>query len=199
MNEIFAMTDTITTSPDIPPMPAAQKPHAKGKMPSTIAFAVGILLFFFPFIDIRCNNMSLQKVSGAELATGFKVKGPGSGNTLFDGLQKTAGPDSNLGLTKNDKKDPNVYALAALALGALGLLVSLTNLKAGGIGGVLTGALSAVALIGLLVDVKRQIRADLGANTDINMSMTVDFTPWFYISVIAFIAAAYFSYQRMKT
>lgn len=193
------MTDTITTSPDIPPMPAAQKPHVKGKMPSTIAFGVGILLFFFPFIDIRCNNMSLQKVTGAELATGFKIEGPGSSNTLFNGLEKTAGPDSKLGLTKNDKKDPNVYALAALALGALGLLLSLSNLKAGGIGGVLTGALSAAALIGLLVDVKRQIKADISASSDINMNMSVDFTPWFYISVIAFIAAAYFSYQRMKT
>jgi len=193
------MTDTITASPDIPPMPAAEKPHVRGKLPSTIAFAVGILLFLFPFIDIRCNNMSLQKVTGAALATGFKIDGPGSSNTLFNGLSKTAGPDSNLGLTKNDKKDPNVYALVALALGILGLLLSISNLKAGGIGGVLTGALSAAALVGLFVDVKRQIKADIGMDIDTSVNIAVDFTPWFYISVIAFIAAAYFSYQRMKT
>jgi hypothetical protein len=192
------MTETITTSPDIPPMPAEQKPQVKAKLPSTIAFAVGILLFLFPFIDIRCNSMSLQKVTGAELATGFKIDGPGSSNTLFNGLEKTTGPGGNISSTKNDKKDPNVYALVALALGAVGLLLSLSNLKAGGIGGLLTGALSAAALLGLLIDVRRQLKADIGV-MDSSINIAVDFTPWFYISVISFVVAAFFSYKRMKT
>jgi hypothetical protein len=179
-------------------MPAEQKPQVKAKLPSTIAFAVGILLFLFPFIDIRCNSMSLQKVTGAELATGFKIDGPGSSNTLFNGLEKTTGPGGNISSTKNDKKDPNVYALVALALGAVGLLLSLSNLKAGGIGGLLTGALSAAALLGLLIDVRRQLKADIGV-MDSSINIAVDFTPWFYISVISFVVAAFFSYKRMKT
>ena len=30
------------------------------------------------------------------------------------------------------------------------------------------------------------------------MNISVDFTPWFYIAVIAFLAAAFFCYKRMS-
>ena len=32
----------------------------------------------------------------------------------------------------------------------------------------------------------------------IKLNITVDFTPWFYIAVIAFLAAAFFCYKRMS-
>lgn len=143
--------------------------------------------------------MSLQKVNGAELATGFKIKGPDSGNSFLDGFgngkSKTKTSFSN-----SDKKDPNVYALVALALGALGLLLSFSNARLGGIGGVLAGSLAAASLIGLLIDIKRQIKADLSLKDgDAGIKIAVDFTPWFYLAVVSFIVAAYFSYKRMKT
>lgn len=31
-----------------------------------------------------------------------------------------------------------------------------------------------------------------------NIKITVDFTPWFYLAVIAFLAAAFFCYKRMS-
>lgn len=195
------MTESTSEQPGIPAIPATPAPQTgapKAKLPSTIAFAVGILLFFMPFVDIQCNNMSLQKVSGAELATGFKVKSPGTGNSLFDGLDKMGG-ETKTTVSSKDKKDPNVYALAALALGALGLLLSISNAKLGGIGGVLTGALSAASLIGLLIDIRRQLKADIGMDNQTDINIAVEFTPWFYLAVISFIAAAYFSYKRMKT
>jgi len=182
----------------LPVLPAAEKSPPNVKMPSRIAFAVGIVLFFMPFVDIQCNNMSLQKVSGAELATGFKIKGPGTENSLFDGLN-TENSDIKINTSNTDKKDPNVFALAALALGALGLLLSISNAKAGGIGGVVTGSLAAAALVGLLIDVRRQLKADIKMpDTQAGVSIAVEFTAWFYIAVVAFIAAAYFSYKRMK-
>ena len=45
------------------------------KIPSSVAFGIGVLLFFMPFVDIKCNTMTLQTVSGVQLATGFEVKG----------------------------------------------------------------------------------------------------------------------------
>ena len=30
------------------------------------------------------------------------------------------------------------------------------------------------------------------------MNISVDFTPWFYISILAFLAAAFFCYKRMS-
>lgn len=143
--------------------------------------------------------MSLQKVNGAELATGFEIKGPDSGNSFLDGLGNGQSR-TRTRFSNNDKKDPNVYALAALALGALGLLLSFSNARLGGVGGVLTGSLAAVSLIGLLVDIQKQVKADLSLKGgDAGIKIAVDFTPWFYLAVISFIAAAYFSYKRIKT
>lgn len=193
------MTESNAGQPAIPVTPAPEKSAPKAKTPSTIAFAIGVLLFFMPFVDIQCNNMSLQKVNGAELATGFKIKGPDSGNSFLEGLNKDDS-NSRTSLTSNDKRDPNVYALAALVLGALGLLLSISNARLGGIGGVLTGSLAAASLIGLLVDIRRQVSADIGLKDGgANIKIAVEFTPWFYLAVVSFIAAAYFSYKRMKT
>jgi hypothetical protein len=193
------MNETITAPADLPNEPAPQKARPGAKTPSSIAFVVGTLLFFLPFLEIKCNNMSLQKLSGAELATGYKINTPGSQNTLFEGLVKE-NTDNKPSISKNDNKEPNLYALAALALGALGLILSFTNIKAAGIGGLLTGSLAAASLIGLLIDVKRQLKSEMkfdGVTSDVNIA--VDFTPWFYISIISFAVAAYFSYKRMKT
>jgi hypothetical protein len=193
------MNETPIAQAAIPDEPAPQKTYSKAKRPSSIAFLIGALLFFLPFLEIKCNNMSLQKLTGAELATGYKIKGPGSQNTLFEGLlnENTTGKPA---IAKDDNKQPNLFALSALALGALGLILSFTNIKAAGIGGLLTGALAAGSLIGLMIDVYRQLKAEMNfgeVKSDVNI--TVDFTPWFYLSVISFIAAAYFSYKRMKT
>jgi len=193
------MTEPIAEQPAIPATPAPGNSAPRVKTPSAIAFGIGVLLFFMPFIDIRCNNMSLQKVNGAELATGFEIKGPDSGNSFLDGFNngqnRTKTHSSN-----RDKKEPNVYALAALALGALGLLLSFSNARLGGIGGVLTGSLAAASLIGLLLDIRKQVKADLSLKGgDAGIQIAVDFTPWFYLAVVSFITAAYFSYKRMKT
>lgn len=75
----------------------------------------------------------------------------------------------------------------------------------------ITGVLSAGAMIGLLLDIKKQAKIDVpnlgetqttnnGLNLgDMKMGITVDFTPWFYISLIAFLAAAFFCYKRMQS
>lgn len=193
------MTDTPITPQEIPQTPEPQKPQPRGKMPSVIAFAAGLLVFLLPFVEIRCNNMSLKKVSGAELATGFKMDALGTDNSLFNNLDKGLNGNTGSNSSNSGKKDPNVYALAALVLGALGLLLSFSNIKAGGIGGVLTGALAAASLIGLWIDIRKQLKTDLSVkDVGADVSISVDFTPWFYISVVGFITAAYFSYKRMK-
>src|SRR5262245_31752708 len=180
------------------------------KIPSSVAYVVGILLFFMPFIDIRCNNMSLQQVSGFQLATGFKMKNNSSDNSFLNDW-KTDKVDEGItkATTKTDKKEPNLYALVALGLGVLGLLLSFTNAKAAIGGALVTGVLSAGALIGLMLDIKKKIKLDLPKtdnglgntldNIGDKMAITIDFTPWFYVAVLAFLAAAFFSYRRMQS
>lgn len=90
-----------------------------------------------------------------------------------------------------------MYALAALLIGAAGLGLSLLNAKTAMAAAAATGALAAVALIGLMVDINRQVSSQQAEQSK-DVVISVNFTVWFYLSVLAFLAAAFFSYQRMK-
>jgi hypothetical protein len=179
------------------------------KVPSTVAFAVGILLFFMPFVDIKCNGTSLQTISGFQLATGFKMKNNSSDNPFLNDVKSDKVDETiTKSTTKTDKKEPNLYAMVAMGLGILGLLLSFTNAKAAIGGAMVTGIASAGALIGMMLDVKKKVKLDMAdtgtksSGTDNlgldNLKITVDFTPWFYIAVVAFLAAAFFCYRRMS-
>lgn len=200
--------------------PASAAPGIFGtKIPSSVAFVVGVLLFFMPFVDIKCNNMSLQQVSGFQLATGFKMKNNSSDNSFLNDF-KTNQVDETItkATTKTDKKDPNMFAMVALGLGVLGLLLSFVNAKAAMGGAMVTGIASAGALIGLMLDVKKKVKLDtpklggdqddggitrgierIGETVTDNVNISVDFTPWFFVAVIAFLAAAFFCYKRMAS
>jgi len=202
------------------PAPAPASPGMFGtKIPSSVAFVVAILLFFMPFIDIKCNNMSLQTVSGIQLATGFKMKNSSSDNSFLDDI-KTDKVDETITktTTKTDKKDPNLYAMVALGLGVLGLLLSFTSSKAAIGGAMVTGIGAAGGLIGLMLDIKKKVKLDMpstggdksdggitkgiedfGKDLTEKMNISVDFTPWFYVAVVAFLAAAFFCYKRMSS
>ncbi|HEV7779905.1 MAG TPA: hypothetical protein VGO58_01495 [Chitinophagaceae bacterium] len=193
------------------------------KVPSSVAYIVGVLLFLMPFVDIKCNNMSLQQVSGLELATGFKMKKSSSDNPFLNDV-KTDGIDEGItkATTRTDKKDPNLYAMIALGLGVLGLLLSFTNAKAAIGGAMVTGIASAGALIGMMLDIKKKAKTDFNmpdldgktGDNDIGgtidkigdkmnqvtdkIDISIDFTAWFYLAVVAFLAAAFFCYRRMS-
>ena len=214
--------DTNQPNPVTANLPSANSPGMFGtKIPSTVAFIVAVLLFLMPFADIRCNNMSLQQVSGLQLATGFKMKNSSSDNSYLNDI-KSETVDKNItkAATNTDKKDPNLYALIALGLGVLGLILSFTNAKAAIGGAMVTGIASAGALIGMMLDLKKKVKMDIPdmsnktPDNDVgntidkigekmnsmadNLNISVAFTPWFYISVIAFLAAAFFCYKRMS-
>lgn len=188
------------------------------KIPASVAFVVGVLLFFMPFIDIKCNNMSLQQVSGFQLATGFQMKNNSSDNSFMNDM-KSDKMDSEItkATTKTDKKDPNLYAMVALGLGVIGLILSFLNAKAGLGVAMITGIGAAGSLIGMMIDIKNKVKLDMPSMTDKTgdndigkgfdelgkglsdkMNITVGFTPWFYVAVVAFLAAAFFCYKRMR-
>ncbi len=200
-------------------VPAVEKKFATAtRMPSVVAYLVAVLLFFMPFIDIKCNNMSLQTVSGLQLATGFKMKNNSSDNSFFNDM-KTDRVDETITktTTKTDKKDPNLFALVALGLGVLGLLLSFTNVRAAVGAAIVTGTGAAGALIGMMLDIKKKVKLEMpdtggksseselgkglenfGKELGDKMAITIDFTPWFYVAVVAFLAAAFLCYKRMS-
>jgi hypothetical protein len=185
-------------------------------IPSTVAFLVAALLFFMPFIDIKCNNVSLQQVSGFQLATGFKMSN-NSNSSLFDDSKSDKTDSTTKTTTNTSKKDPNLYAMVGLGLALLGFLLSFVKARAAMGAAMLTGILGAAALVGMMIDIKNKVKLDMandsgksgtddvtkgldGFTKDVadKINISVDFTPWFYISVIAFLAAAVFCVQRMR-
>lgn len=213
-------TATTTTTTTIPPVYAAPPGGMFGsKVPSVAGFAVGVLLFLMPFIDIKCNGVSLQQVKGFELATGFEMKKT-STNPYLDDI-KTDGVDTEIkkATTGSDKKEANLFAMVALGLGVLGLILSFTNVRAAVGGAAIAGVAATGAMIGLMLDVKKKVKMDLPdlsnqtPDNDVGdtvdkigseikdvadkLNITVDFTPWFYIAAVAFLVAAFFCYRRL--
>jgi len=176
------------------------------KIPSAVTFGVGILLFFMPFIDIKCNSITLQKVTGVELATGFEIKGPGSDNTVVGDFERMDNKKVEAHF-REGKNDPNLFTLIALALGLLAFIFSLFDSKRALNGAVITGALAVAALIGAMIDIKRKVQVDVpeiinssadSAKAKNDMYISIDFTAWFYIATLAFIAATLLCYRRMQ-
>ena len=180
------------------------------KIPSSVAFGIGVLLFFMPFVDIKCNSMTLQKVTGVQLATGFEVKGPGSDNSLVGDFNKMDNDKIEVN-TKGEKNDPNIFALFALGLGVIAFVLCLLDSKGSITGAVITGALASAALIGAMIDIKRKVNLDIPEMTNKardaggldrfgdDMYISIGFTAWFFIAVLAFIAATWICYRRMQT
>src|SRR6185369_6694928 len=104
-----------------------------------------------------------------------------------------------------------IFAIAGLALGGLGLLLSFADARTGGSAGTGLGVLAAGALIGLMIQLKKDFNDSLAksavdkttegandmgfgklGNTMDSVKPTLNFTPWFYVAIVAFIAAAFF-------
>jgi len=156
-----------------------------------VPFVLGVLLFLAPFIDIRCNDVSLQQVSGVGLATGFEIK------TRDNSLLGKLDADNDILIRKSGKREGNFYALAAMILGLGGFVISLMKFKGKEIWTVIAGIGAAAALIGLMINIRSQLRLDLSLrNDDTNISLVVQFTPWYYLAVIAFLVGAFLSYRN---
>lgn len=182
------------------PAPATPGPGIFGtKIPSSVAFAIGILLFLLPFAEVKCNGSPFANNTGLGIATGkeWKMTGGLFGNDLMGGNSLKAGTDQ--------KKDPNIYAIIALALGIIGLILSLINARSAAGSALISGILSAGALIGLMFDLKKQANNPLPGKTGgeldnamNNVKIILEMTPWFYVAVIAFLVAAFFCYKRIQ-
>lgn len=160
----------------------------------SIPFVVGVLLFLAPFIDIRCNNVSLQQVNGISLATGFEIKT--NNNSLLDHLDSK---DNDVSFNKSGKQGGNTYAMIALIAGTIGLVVSLLKFKEKLFVAGIAGIGAAAALVGLMIDIKSQLKIDLSGRSDsFKISFGLEFTPWFYLAIVAFLIGTFLSYKGMN-
>lgn len=205
-----------TNQPTTPVTPTTYAPAPAGpgmfgtKVPSSVAFAVGILLFFLPFSELKCSGTTIATKSGLDYAMGKDWK-------TASGMMGKDMQDKSTSTDKMKKGNTQYLALGAAALSVLGLLLALGGAKSGGSGGLIAGILSAGALIGLMIDEKSNLSSavksqavnkakdgadsfgfDKISNSMDNLTPTLNFTSWFYVAIVAFLAAAFFCYKRMS-
>src|SRR4030095_13049976 len=182
------------------PISATSSPGVFGtKIPSSIAFLLAILLFLLPFAEIRCNGTAVADNTGLGIATGAEWKEVVSKSIFGNGFQNN--PSANEG--KVQKQDPNVFAIAALALGVIGVFIAFLTPKGGGRLNLFIGAMAAVSLIAMLIDLRSKAKSNnsiKSSDLDFNarVSVTVDGTGWFYFTIILFILGGVFSYLQGK-
>ena len=203
-------TATVTTSA------AAPQPGLFGtKVPTSVSLVIAILLFLLPFSEIRCGGTKLMHKTGLDFAMGNEWKTvagaiPGTDNTDVTQQTMSAG--------KEQAGNTQYLIIGALALGVIGLLLSFSNARGAAAGGMITSILAAGALVGFMLDLKKNFdnslrdqatdKASEGAgnagmeglgDTMNNLKPTLAFTPWLYIAIIGFVMAAIFCYLRLKS
>jgi hypothetical protein len=206
------METNVSTNP-------APSPGVLGtKIPSTVVFTIGILLFFMPFAELKCNNSDAKTdLGGFNLNLGGQTAITNSGFGLaigkewkmeMQGLGGMLNGNSN-NMNKQPKQDPNYYAIAALVLGIIGLAFSVAKMSGGSWIGMLAGVLSAAALIGLRFDLDKKVKdpsqvvqknensSDWFSGLDA-VKFELSYTSWYYIAVLAMLGAAVLSYMRIK-
>jgi hypothetical protein len=168
---------------------------------TTISFALGVLLFFLPFMEIKCNETTLVQMSGLNMVTGAEPKVGSDFEQMSKGFDtKNEGTKT---ATKSDKKGKvYIMAIVALGLGVIGVAISFMNKDGYSPIKMIAGAVGAVALIILMFQVKgdanEQMTADKKGSDQMAgmMKLSVDFTFWFYLCVISYLASAFFSYKQ---
>ncbi len=166
------------------------------KLPVTISLLVACLVFFLPFVEIKCNGAPLAQASGIDLAMGFNMKPAGSLTTLSDfGNPVTGQSGAN---TSSKKQEPNKFAIAALALGIFGVVLAFATKPGNKLPGIIA-ILAIAALIALMVDVKMHVADEALKEPDnTGIKITVDFTIWYFVSLLSFLVAAVVSLRKRK-
>ena len=168
----------------------------KSKYTSTVAFAVGVLLFLLPFVEVRCNGATVAQNTGIGLATGSDYELGEQMKSMQETYGNKKSEDSGV---SNESGKLYEFALAALLLGAVGLVLTLVNKRNETINMIL-GGLAAIALVALMLQVQSDIRSKQGPDPDDqfskSMKMTAHFTFAYYLAIVSFLAAAFFSYKR---
>lgn len=186
-------------------------------IPSSVAFAVAVLLFLMPFAELKCTSKS-EKGSGFSFSSSaIKITNTGLGLAMggqwkmkMGGFGSLMGDEKDSMKQKQKKQDPNIFAIAAIAAGVLGLGLSLTKVKSGAMIGTVCAVLGAGGLIGLMFDLKSRMKDMMpakessGEETEFfgdlsDATFKLGFTPFFYAAVLAFLAAAFFCYKRMQS
>lgn len=169
---------------------------------STICFAIGLLLFLLPFAELKCGSIGIVENTGIGIATGLNWKfAPSFGNNEWM---------SKLNESKKDGKDlmndgPNIFAIAALIAGLFGAGIAFANVSWRSMAGMCAGILATLMLLALMIQFRISMRSlmskeSVGDAFNFNMGgiIKIQFTIWYWLSLVSFMAAAFINYMRDK-
>src|SRR3982750_4436794 len=124
------------------------------KYTNPVLYLAGILLFLLPFVEIKCNNVSVAQNTGIGLATGSDFKTVGELRSMQDSFEERSATES-----KSTKGSGKLYAVAliSLILGSLGFLISLMGNRSRTTH-ILIGLLAAAALIVLMIQLQIDVQ-----------------------------------------
>lgn len=164
---------------------------------NSISFLVGTLLFLLPFVEIRCNGQPLASNTGIGLAFGTDYKT----TSQMKSLDNPFGNKSEQAVTEKQRGEMYPAALIALLLGVIGVIVSFLN-PGPNKAALFIGGLAAICLIILMVQIQMDIKdrpfSKSEDNLGENLKITAEFTAWYYLSLISFVAAAFFSFRKKQ-
>jgi hypothetical protein len=121
---------------------------------SPFSFAAIALFFFLPFLDIRCNDVSLKQLNGFELATGTTIK-LGNSSVLPKDESKSVDLDMD-----DQPIGRNYFALVALVLAVSGLVLSLLLIQPREIFSGLIAFAGLMCLLLMRIDINSSIEKD---------------------------------------
>lgn len=157
---------------------------------SPVTFSLGILLFLLPFVDFKCNGVTITNATGIDL-----VAGRVNEKKLKEFAEKG---NEQARFSKSGKTRPSPYAMSALVFAAIGLLGSLFFRRLYWITTV-AGLCASLSMLALLIFVQNSIDHYIKVDTSLDkqsMKMSADFTFWYYISFFSFLVAAFFAFKR---
>jgi len=167
------------------------------RIPASLAFLVGSLLFFLPFVELKCNGELLAKPTGIDLATGKTTVVLTSSEKFWDKKK-----DWTI-TTTSKEQDPNIFAISALFLGAVGFIIALLNFQSTPrLSGVIA-ILAIAAMIALMLDIQSQVnkRGENINNVKVtidSIKVTADFTKWYFLSICSFIIPFLLSFIKTR-
>lgn len=186
------------------PTPGWEK-WLKMRYTTTIAFTVGILLFFLPFAEIRCNDTVIASNSGIGMATGREWRMHGF--PQYRDLNKNADQEKQKDrrLSGGLKDWPNILTLVALLAAAAGLVFSVSASHLRPVITMSAGLLAAVMLIAMMIQLNMDLKSPGKTADDTagfaqlgSMMIKVSYTIWCYLAVAVFGLAALFGYKQHK-
>jgi hypothetical protein len=160
---------------------------------TSIAYIVAVLLFLLPFVEVKCNNKPYAENTGFGLAFGTDYR-------LHKQIDASGDNKSSIKIDVTSEKGKlYISALVALILGVAGIIISITNQRRKAVNMIL-GALAAIALMVLALQIKKDLRDQTGVeNIKVNnFEVSYEFTIWYYLSIICFLIASFFSFKQAE-